>query len=87
MRKINSRDEAYKNIMKVAKRIAITILCCVPVMIIFGYLTRKVITSDVAQIICFVLIMAVAVTVVEIIARAKEKKQKEEIETKRDVFK
>ena len=87
MRKINSRDEAYKNIMKVAKRIAITILCCVPVMIIFGYLTRKVITSNALQIACFMLIMGIAVAVVEVIARAKEKKQKEVIETKRDVFK
>ena len=87
MRRVNSRDEAYKNIMKVAKRIAITILCCVPVMIIFGYLTRNVIKSNALQIVCFMLIMGVAVAVVEIIASAKEKKQKEEIETKRDVFK
>ena len=73
--------------MKVAKRIAITILCCVPVLVVFGYLTRKVITSDVVQIICFMAIMAVAVVCVEVIARAKESKQKEEVETKRDVFK
>ena len=87
MRKVNDRNEAYKNIMKVAKRIAITVLCCVPVMIIFGYLTRNVIKSNALQIVCFMLIMSVAVAVVEVIARAKEKKQKEEIETKRDVFK
>ena len=31
-------------------------------------------------------IMGVAVAIVEVVARAKEKKQKEEIETKRDVF-
>ena len=89
MRKVNNIDNGFKGTIKVAKRIAITILCCVPVMIIFGYLTRKVITSDVAQIICFVLIMAVAVTVVEIIARAKEKAKKEQdmVEPKKDVFK
>lgn len=87
MRKINSRDEAYKSIMKVAKRIAITILFCVPVMIIFGYLTRNVIKSNALQIVCFILIMGVAVAIVEVVAHAKEKKQKEEIETKRDVFK
>jgi len=86
MRRVNNRNEAVNNIMKVAKRIAITILCCVPVMIIFGYLTRSVITSNALQIVCFMLIMGVAVAVVEIVARAKEKKQKEEIETKRDVF-
>ena len=86
MRKINSRDEAFKNAIKVAKRIAITILCCIPVLIVFAYLTRKVITADWLQILCFMLIMGVAVAVVEVVARTKEKRQKEEIETKRDVF-
>ena len=86
MRRVNSRDEAYKNIMKVAKRIAITILCCIPVIIIFGYLTRNIITSDALQIVCFTLIMGIAVTVEEILVRAKEKAKAEEIETKRDVF-
>lgn len=87
MRRVNNRDDAYKNMMKVAKRIAITILCCVPLMIIFAYLTRKVITSNVVQILCFMLIMGVAVVVVEVIARAKEKAKSEEIEPKKDVFK
>ena len=89
MRRVNSRDEGYKAAFKVAKRIAITILCCVPVMIIFGYLTRKVITSNVVQILCFMFIMAVGVTVVELIARAKEKAKKEQemVEPKKDVFK
>ncbi len=87
MRRVNNRDDVFKNIIKVAKRIAITILCCVPVMIIFGYLTRNIITNDVLQIICFMLIMGTAVAIVEVIARAKEKAQSEEIEIKRDVFK
>ena len=87
MRKVNNRNEAVNNIMKVAKRIAITVLCCVPVLIIFGYLTRNVIKSNALQIVCFMLVMGIAVAVEEIVARAKEKKQKEEIETKRDVFK
>lgn len=87
MRKVNNRDDAYKNMMKVAKRIATTVLCCLPVMLVFAYLTRKVITSNVVQILCFMLIMGVAVAVVEVIARAKEKAKSEEIETKRDVFK
>lgn len=86
MRKINDRNEAYKNAFKVAKRIAITILCCIPVVVVFGYLTRNVITSNALQILCFTLIMGVAVAVVEIVARAKEKAKSEEIETKRDVF-
>ena len=87
MRRVNNRDEAYKNIMKVAKRIAITILCCVPFIIVFGYLTRNVITSDALQIVCFTLIMGIAVLIEELVVRTKEKKQKEEVETKRDVFK
>ena len=87
MKKVNERDEAYKNIMKVAKRIAITVLCCVPFIIVFAFLTRKVITSDALQILCFTLIMGTAVAIVEVIARRKEKQQKEEVETKRDVFK
>ena len=87
MRKVNGRDEAYKNVMKVAKRIATTILCCVPVMIIFGYLTRNVIKSNALEIICFMLIMGVAVAVEEIVVRRKEKLKAEEIETKKDVFK
>ena len=84
--KINSRDDAYKYAVKVIKRIAITILCCVPVMIIFGYLTRNVITSNALQILCFMLIMGIAVAVVELVVRAKEKTKAEEVETKRDVF-
>ena len=87
MKRVNSRDEAYKNAIKVAKRIAITILCCIPVMIIFGYLTRKVITSNVLQGVCFIAIMSIAITIVEVVVRIKDKKQQEEIETKRDVFK
>lgn len=83
----NLRDDTVKSFVKVAKRIAITILCCVPVMIVFGYLTRNVITSNFAQSAIFFVFMAVVVTVVEIVARRKEKQQKEEIETKKDVFK
>ena len=87
MKRVNSRDEAYKNAIKVAKRIAITMLCCIPFMIVFAYLTRKVITTNWLQILCFMLIMGIAVAVVEVVARAKEKQRAEEIETKRDVFK
>ena len=87
MRRVNSSADAYKNMMKVAKRIAITILCCIPVLGVFGYLTRNVIKSDAVQIICFMLIMGTAVAIVEVIARKKEKQQKEEVKTKRDVFK
>lgn len=89
MRKINGRDEAYQNIIKVTKRIAITILCCVPVMIVFGYLMRNIIPSNVTQIICFIVIMGTAVLIEEFVARKKEKQKKEDelINPKKDVFK
>ena len=86
MRKINNRNEAYNSMMKVAKRVVLTILCSLPVVILFAYFTRNVITSNALQIICFMAIMGAAVAVVEVIARNKEKRQKEEIETKKDVF-
>ena len=85
MRKINDRNEVYRNTLKVAKRIAITILCCIPILIFFGYFTRNIITNRVLRIVCFMIIMGVVVAVEEVIVRAKEK-QKQEVETK-DVFK
>jgi len=81
------QDDAVKNFVKVAKRIAITILCCVPVMIVFGYLTRNVITSNFAQSAIFFVFMAVVVAVVEIVARKKEKAKGQDSVTKKDVFK
>ena len=89
MRRVNNRDDAYKNIMKVAKRIAVTVLCCIPVLILFGYFTRNLIKSDVLQILCFMLIMGIAVAVVEVVARAREKAKAEQdlVEPKKDVFK
>ena len=85
MRKVNGRDEAYKNVMKVAKRIAITILCCLPFLGVFGYLTRNIITSDFLQIVCFVIIMGATVAIEEIIVRNKEKKEQDD--DSQDVFK
>ena len=89
MRRNQVQNEIMQKAMKVAKRVAITILCCIPVMIIFGYLTRNIITSEVLQCLCFILIMGVAVLIVEIVARKKEarKQAKAMLETKKDVFK
>ena len=83
------QNEIMQNAMKVAKRIAITILACVPFLILFAYFTRNIITSDVLQIVCFILIMGVVVLIEEIVARKKEKrkKAKELLEGKKDVFK
>ena len=83
----NSRDEAFQNIMKVAKRIAIAILVCIPICIVFGYFTRNVITSNFWQIVCFMVIMGFGVLIEELISKRKEqKKQAEEIlKPKKDV--
>ncbi len=79
----------YQNAMKVAKRIAITVICCVPIMIAFGYLTRNVITNSAVQIICFMLIMSVAVVIVELIAKrqAQKREAKKILNNDKDVFK
>ena len=88
-RPINQQNETMKKAMKVAKRIAITMLCCLPVLLLFGYFTRNIITSDALQITCFVIIMGIAVAIVEVVARAREQKKAEQaqFETKKDVFK
>ncbi len=89
MRKSNQLDNAYKNAIKVAKRIAITILCCIPVMLVLIYLLRTIITSSVGQVLFFVFFMGIAVLLEEIIVRKKEKQTKaeKELHNKKDVFK
>lgn len=88
MRPINTRNEMYKKILKVGKRVAITILCCLPFIILFAYLMRDKLTSNFWQIFIFVCFMAIVVFVEEIIARAREKKKQAEVlDTKKDVFK
>ena len=85
----DNRNETYKNMMKVAKRIALEILISLPICIIFAYLTRNVITHDALQIVCFMVIMAVAVLIGELVYKRKQqKKQAQEIlNPKKDVFK
>ena len=85
----DNRNEAYKAIMKNAKRIALEILISLPVCVIFAYLTRNVITSDFLQILCFIVIMGVAVLIGELAYKRKQqKKQAQEIlKPKKDVFK
>lgn len=82
-----TQNEMYNKAFKMAKRIGITILCCVPVLVAFAFLTRNVIKSNALQILCFTLIMGVAVLVVELIARHKEKQKTENNQDKKDVFK
>ena len=77
--------------LKVAKRIALTVLICIPFLFAFAYLTRRIITSNGLQIFCFVVILLVVVGVEELIARKieKNKKSKPQVEdnNKTDVFK
>lgn len=86
---MRDRQDTLQSFMRVAKRIAITIICCIPVLIVVGYLTRNVITNNVLQGFIFVCIMGVAVAIVEIVARVHEKRAKarEILEDRRDVFK
>lgn len=83
----DNRDEVYDNAMKVAKRIAITMLCCVPFLLVFAYLMRNVITSSGLQIFIFVLIMGVVVLIEELIVRRKKRHESKVEEDKKDVFK
>lgn len=84
----NNRSEVYKQAIKIAKRIAITMLCCIPVLIVFAYLTRNIIKSDVVQIICFMVILSVVIGIEELIYyRQKKKQAKQLLEKNKDVFK
>ena len=87
MKQQPNQQEFMNNAMKVAKRIAITILVCIPFLVIFAYLTRNYITSDVAQVLIFMGVMGVAVLLEEIIVRKREKEKKETEIEKKDVFK
>ena len=78
-------DELVQRIIKRGKRIAITMLCCLPALIIFGYLTRNIITSNAAQVAIYVAVMGIAVLIVELVMKKKQD-NKPEIEDV-DVFK
>ena len=86
MRQAN-QQEFINNAMKVGKRIAITILVCIPFLILFAYFTKDIITSNVAQVLIFIAVMGVAVLLEEIIVRKREKAKKETEIEKKDVFK
>lgn len=85
----NNKSEAYKQAIKIAKRMTITMLCCIPVLIVFAYLMRNIIKSDVVQIICFMVILALAIGIEELIynQRQKKKQAKQLLEKNKDVFK
>lgn len=85
----DNRNETYQKMMKTAKRIALEILISLPVCIIFGYLTRNLITNDFLQIVCFIVIMGVAVLIGELAYKRKQQKKEaqEILNPKKDVFK
>ena len=85
----DNRNETYKKMMKTAKRIALEIIISLPICIIFAYATRNLITSDFLQIVCFMVIMAVAVLIGELAHKRKQQKKEaqEILNPKKDVFK
>ena len=83
------KNEYINGVKKVAKRMVITMFACIPVLILFGYFTRNIITNRALIILSFVLIMGVAILLEELISRRVEKKKAKEptIEkSKEDVF-
>ena len=78
-------ESTYKR----AKRVALTILFCIPVVAVFGYFTRNIITNNALQIVCFTLIMGVAVFLEELIYSKRQKKLEEKKKDNKhvDVFK
>ena len=78
-----------ENTIKKVKRIAWTIVCCIPVIVAFGYLTRNVITENSLQILCFVIIFGLAVLIEELIYSKRQKKleAKKNTNKQNDVFK
>ncbi len=84
---MKDRQQAYRDAMKTIKRIAITVVCCLPVLIAFAFLTRNVIKSDALLIFIFVVFMAVVVLVEELIYRKIQKKREQVQKDTKDVFK
>lgn len=81
-----NKDELGLRIRKVGKRIALTIILSIPIVILFGYYTRNIITNSILQIICFMAIMGTAVLIEELIVRKREKQNKETEIERKDVF-
>ncbi len=82
-----TQQDAYREVFKNAKRIALTVLCCLPVLIVFGYLTREIITNSAIQILIFVLFMGVVVLVEELVHWRIKKKKQTILTEEKDVFK
>ena len=85
----DNRDEMINRTMKVAKRIVITMCCCIPFLIIFSHLMRNILTENWQSILIYIAVMGLAVLVVELIARKRERDRARRaiLEDKKDVFK
>ncbi len=76
------------NFIRVAKRIAITVVCCIPFLLVFSFLMRNKLTASWAYILIYLGVFLIAVGIEEVIVRRKEKvKAEKEKLGKRDVFK
>ena len=82
----NRIDNSYL-LKSAVKRVGITVLCCIPIMIILGYFLQFL--SDAVLIFIFVAVMILAICVVEYFHR-KRQQRKEVLKTlhkNEDVFK
>ena len=69
------------------KRLGVTILCCLPVLVLIGYFLQSV--NDVLLIFIFVAVMLLAVCIVEYVHRKREQKKEvlKKLHKNEDVFK
>ncbi len=83
-----TESEQFNKAYKTAKRLVLTMLCCVPFMIIIAFLFRESITGWL-QYLLFLGILIIAVSIEELIYHKRQKRlqAKEFIEGNKDVFK
>ena len=70
-------NDTPENTLKRVKRITWAIVFTIPLIIVFGYLTRNVITSNAVQVICFTIIFGLVVLIEELIYNKRQKKIEE----------
>ncbi len=85
----NNNNIDVHNFIKVAKRISITVIACLPFLLVFSYLMRKKITASWAYILIYLAVFLIVVGIEELIVRHREKQkaERERLGKSRDVFK